>query len=303
MLNYNHLFYFYVVATEKSLTSAARRLHISQPALSSQIRSLEAQLNRPLFIRSAGSRLQLTRDGKKALTYCQRIFALAEELTQQLKSNEVDCLTIGVANGIERPFAVGLIKELLARQPRTPRLEMIAGSHLQLSQKLKRGKLDVLLAEERIKQSELLADIDIPVVLAVSAKRLGTAPSQRISVAELIAALAKNEVGILAPTREHSLRKSFDLFFSQQKHSLPVVFETNMMASLVRAVHDGLGAALLPLSYLGRDRRRLILAGLPGGIFHQPLKLLTTPHTLPPHLKQMIRSAFRDFTAESNSSV
>ncbi|MCB1731043.1 MAG: LysR family transcriptional regulator, partial [Halieaceae bacterium] len=43
-LNYHHLYYFWVVAKEGHLTRAAQQLHVSQSALSSQIRQLQDQL-------------------------------------------------------------------------------------------------------------------------------------------------------------------------------------------------------------------------------------------------------------------
>ncbi|VEB44229.1 Na(+)/H(+) antiporter regulatory protein [Chromobacterium violaceum] len=43
-LNYHHLHYFWAVASEGHLTRAAERLHVSQSALSAQIRQLEEQL-------------------------------------------------------------------------------------------------------------------------------------------------------------------------------------------------------------------------------------------------------------------
>ena len=50
-LNYHHLHYFWAVAREGNLTRAAQRLHISQSALSTQIRQLETQLGQQLFER------------------------------------------------------------------------------------------------------------------------------------------------------------------------------------------------------------------------------------------------------------
>ena len=61
-LNYHHLHYFWRVATLGNLTEAARQLHVSQSALSAQIRALEESMETKLFERS-GRRLVLTATG------------------------------------------------------------------------------------------------------------------------------------------------------------------------------------------------------------------------------------------------
>ena len=61
-LNYHHLHYFWAVAKEGNLTRAAARLHVSQSALSTQIKQLEEQLGQALFERQ-GRSLVLTEAG------------------------------------------------------------------------------------------------------------------------------------------------------------------------------------------------------------------------------------------------
>ncbi len=72
-LNYHHLHYFWAVAKEGNLTRAALQLHVSQSALSTQIKQLEDQLGQALFTRE-GRVLQLTEAGRVALTYADTIF-------------------------------------------------------------------------------------------------------------------------------------------------------------------------------------------------------------------------------------
>jgi len=67
-----HLFYFKAIAEAESLTKAARKLHISQPALSKCLANLEKELGRSLFNR-AGGRLYLNSDGKALLEYVNQI--------------------------------------------------------------------------------------------------------------------------------------------------------------------------------------------------------------------------------------
>ena len=83
-LNYRHLYYFWIVAKEGHLTRVAEQLHVSQSALSTQIRQLEEQLGQPLFAR-VGRGLKLTEAGQLALGYADSIFAAGAELTALLR--------------------------------------------------------------------------------------------------------------------------------------------------------------------------------------------------------------------------
>ena len=78
-LNYHHLRYFWMIANEGHLTRAAERLHVSQSALSIQLRQLEASLGQKLFERE-GKRLLLTEAGRIALDYANAIFRTGDAL-------------------------------------------------------------------------------------------------------------------------------------------------------------------------------------------------------------------------------
>src|SRR5574343_199102 len=78
-LNFHHLFYFWRVAKTGHLTQAATELHVSQSALSSQIRQ-------PLFERS-GRRLLLTHTGQLVLSYAENIFGLGREMLGRLQGH------------------------------------------------------------------------------------------------------------------------------------------------------------------------------------------------------------------------
>lgn len=83
-LNYHHLYYFWMVARTGHLTQAANALHISQSALSGQIRKLEASLGHDLFIRE-GRRLKLSEAGRMAFSYAEEIFRQERSLLPYLR--------------------------------------------------------------------------------------------------------------------------------------------------------------------------------------------------------------------------
>ena len=116
-LNFHHLHYFWAVAKEGNLTRAAAHLHVSQSALSAQIRQLEEQLGQPLFAR-VGRSLQLTEAGQLALGYAESIFASGNELMALLREGRRDerqVLRIGAVATLSRNFQENFLRPLLER--------------------------------------------------------------------------------------------------------------------------------------------------------------------------------------------
>lgn len=114
---------FATVAEEGQLTRAAERLHISQPAVSGQIKALEQELDVRLFERSA-SGMTLTVAGRELLVRAQRVLTAAEELKQaarQLSGELVGVLRIGT---VSHPAAIRLGDLLAAAIERYPRLQL-----------------------------------------------------------------------------------------------------------------------------------------------------------------------------------
>jgi len=113
-LNYHHLRYFREVARDGTLTRAAERLNLSQSAVSTQIRQLEARLGHALFERS-GRRLHLTEAGRIALDHAERIFAAGEELVATLRQTGASMppLRVGALSTLSRNFQLGFLRPVL----------------------------------------------------------------------------------------------------------------------------------------------------------------------------------------------
>lgn len=145
-LNYNHLRYFWAVAHEGALTRAARRLNLSQSALSVQIHKLEAQVGHELFERE-GRRLTLTEAGRIALDYADTVFAAGDELVATLKSQSPLkrlALRVGAQTTLSRNFQLEFLKPLVGRAD----VEFIlrTGPIADLLGELERHALDVVLS-------------------------------------------------------------------------------------------------------------------------------------------------------------
>lgn len=83
-MNLHHLKVFLAVAEAGSISAGAERLHISQPAVTREIRDLEASLDLRLFDRQPRG-VQLTEGGRRLLDYAQRIFNLERAAERDLR--------------------------------------------------------------------------------------------------------------------------------------------------------------------------------------------------------------------------
>ena len=115
-LNYHHLLYFWVVAREGSIAAATKKLNLTQPTISAQLRSLEESLGEKLFEKS-GRTLVLTEAGRIALRYADEIFALGRELRDTLKDRPTGRpvrVTVGIADVVPKLVAYRVLRPAFA---------------------------------------------------------------------------------------------------------------------------------------------------------------------------------------------
>ena len=145
-LNFHHLYYFWVVAKEGHLTRSAQQLHVSQSALSSQIRQLEEQLGYELFNRH-GRTLRLTDVGHLVLQYAESIFNLGSELMAVVESGELQQLQrlrIGAVATLSRNFQENFLRPVI--DAAEVKLVVQSGSLEELLEKMRVHKLDIILS-------------------------------------------------------------------------------------------------------------------------------------------------------------
>jgi LysR family transcriptional activator of nhaA len=149
-LNYHHLRYFWMIANENNLTRAAERLHVSQSALSIQLRQLEESLGQNLFIRE-GKRLQLTEAGRIALDYANAIFRAGDELISLMhgrSAGERQLLRIGAVSTLSRNFQLELVRSLVLRSD--VELVLHSGSLRELLAQMHTHTIDLVLSNRPV---------------------------------------------------------------------------------------------------------------------------------------------------------
>ena len=146
-LNYHHLYYFWRVAREGTITAACEKLGVAQPTISAQLRTLERSLGKKLF-QQKGRTLELTDVGRVAYGYADDIFALGGELSDILDGRLTGSRTrlrVGVADGLPKRVASRLLAPAVDRQD----LHLICfeGKSAELLVKLSLHELDLVLSD------------------------------------------------------------------------------------------------------------------------------------------------------------
>ena len=103
-LNYQHLYYFWNVAKEGSVSRACEKLHLAQPTISGQLAVFEQAIGEKLFYKD-GRKMALTDTGRAVFNYAEEIFALGRELTNTLKGRSSVRgmrLNVGVADALPK---------------------------------------------------------------------------------------------------------------------------------------------------------------------------------------------------------
>jgi len=179
---------FHVVAGVLSFTRAAEMLHMTQPAVTHQIRQLEEELNARLFDRS-NNRISLTAAGEQVMQYAEKIIGLYGEMSESVKlltGDRAGLVTLGASTTIAEYMLPGLLGDFRHQFPEVQiRLRvantdaivsMVADNSIDLG--VVEGEVDnQLLLVERCQQDELqliapighpLADLDSIIPLALT---------------------------------------------------------------------------------------------------------------------------------------
>ena len=241
-LNLHHLRLFRAVASDGTLTGAARGLNLSQSALSTQLRTLEASLGQDLFERR-GRGLVLTEAGRIALDHAEAIFRTAEDLTATLRETgrARRALRVGALATLSRNFQMQFLRPLIGRAD----VEVVlrSGSQEELLRGLDGLALDVILtnvAPARDATSPWLVHRldEQPVSLIGTPTRVGAAGRP---LRDLLASQP-----LIVPTRETALRAAFDALATRLQVTPTYAAEVDDMAMIRLLARADAGLAIIP---------------------------------------------------------
>ena len=243
-----HLRYFVGAALAENVSRAAAKLHVSQPALSRQIRDLEEELGFSLFERSAKS-VRLTEAGKAFLAEAQAVLQRAEDAVSRARSVAAGgrmILHVGYAPSptvrimplVLRAFQ-GQFPEMRVKLHDLSTEEMLNGvreGELQMAFLVRpgRGALRGLHFEELARDTVRLA---VPRAHSLAGRRSAT-----------LAHVASEPLVVFSRKEYPESHEYLQRLFASIKAKPRIAEEHDSAASLIAAVESGTGVAVVPQS-------------------------------------------------------
>jgi len=243
-LNYNHLYYFWVVAREGSIAGATRVLHLTQPTISTQLRTLEKVVGQRLFERR-GRGLALSETGRLVFRHAETMFGAARELAAALDG--------GPAASPSR-FVVGL-SDVLPKLTATRLLEPVFATGLAMKLDCRCDKTDRLLAMLAIHELDLvIGDARVPEGLGVRlfSHLIGESGVSVFATPDIAARHRRrfpqslHDAPVVLPARTSALRRGFDDWCTRKRIRPQIVAEVEDAALLQALGAQGLGIFAAP---------------------------------------------------------
>lgn len=305
MINFNHLYYFYMAVREGGLSAASRKLRISQPAMSKQIKILEEQLEHKLFKKS-GRKLQLTSIGKKIFIKSQEIFELGHQITRDLhlteREEEKGHLKLGISDEIERPFIVSLAEKILRNQ-KIGSLIITSNDHRTSIEALRDYSLDAVLTNQihPTVDTMLIGSFDMPVVFGIGRRYLEKNSLHLKKDQDVPQLLREANIPLCLPNPRLKLRGEIESWLSRYKAKQRVIFETDFISALIRAVIIGIGGGFFPLPYIKSEIENgdIIPVRLKRAEWTHHLFMISRKSFEGSELRQSLQTAFQKFLAEN----
>lgn len=278
-MNFRQIEYFVHVAELGSFSRASMVMRTTQPAISRQVRALEADLQLALFHRN-GRGAQLTDAGQRFLVYAKGILHQLDGARHAVTGMDADLtgkIAIGLPPSIGQVLTVPVVRAVRERY-RNAELAILEALSISLQERLIAGRIDVAV----IHNAQPSPLIRIEPILTESVCLLSAATTAKPGPVTF-RALAQYD--LISPAAPHPIRSLVEAEAAALGLKLKVALEINSISNMMQLVSEGYGHAVVPYN--------VVRAGMSGsGIVARPiirpslkstLALVTTarrPHTL-----------------------
>jgi DNA-binding transcriptional LysR family regulator len=231
---------FNAVARHLSFAKAAAVLHVSAPAITMQIKELEAEVGMPLFERQ-GRKVSLTTSGEYMLVYARKMLALlkdAEDAAARLQRIETGKLTIGMVDTTTY-FIPALLSEFL-KEHEGIELVLNVGNRRNLIEWLNNSEVDIAIMgrppSEMSTRSEPFAAN--PLVFVAS-------PKHPLAGERGLRAEDLRQQSFIVREQGSGTRSAMEAFFNQARFQPHLTMELQSNDAIKQAVKANLGVSFL----------------------------------------------------------
>jgi len=247
---------FSAVARHLSFGKAAEELHLTPPAISMQIKELEAQVGLPLFDRS-GRTVVLTVTGEYLLVYVRKILATlkdAEDAVARLSGLQTGRLTIGMVS-TAKYFVPRLMARFRAEHPGIEVRLAIGGNREQLVTLLQANEVDLAIMGRPPRELATRAE-----PFAVHPHVIVTPPNHPLMKVGHAPAAALADYEFLIREEGSGTRAAMEKFFADHRLAPRVAMEMTSNETIKQAVMAGMGISFLSLHTIGLELKAGLIA-------------------------------------------
>ncbi|OGA74751.1 MAG: transcriptional regulator [Betaproteobacteria bacterium RIFCSPLOWO2_12_FULL_66_14] len=234
---------FVAVAKHLSFARAAEELHLTQPAVSMQIKELEAAVELPLFER-AGRSVRLTMPGEYFLVYARRVLATMKEAGDamaKLRRVQGGRVTIGMVSTAEY-FVPRLLARFRAEHPAVEIRLSVGNNREQLVRQLRDNEVDLAVMGRPPRELDARAE-------PFAANPLGiiAAPEHPLARHRRVAPKALEAEPFIVREPGSGTRAAMEQFFRDQRIAPPRAMEMSSNETIKQAVIANMGLAFVSL--------------------------------------------------------
>ena len=273
-MNFQQLTTFCTVLAEGSMTAAAEKLFLTQPAVSQQIRNLEDELNVEVLVR--GSRqAKATPQGQILYDYAKRIIALnqqAQVAIQTIGEAIQGTLRIGTLNSLGL-YIISPVVGLFLKHNSKLNIKLNYEDGATLIDQFNNDQLDVIIIPDAQAEYQLpLENADKKLLMKDEMWLVGTSKDTTIPTEVQLKDLNTKPI-----VRLSEKFPSFQSALSSQLESLQTnltpVFETTNVGTIKRVIESGLGWGFLPAHSIRKHVRTGRMSSVPIVDFQYPMNV------------------------------
>ncbi len=231
--------YFLEVAREGSVTRAAERLHISQPTLSKQLKDLEGELGKKLFVRGSHD-IKLTDEGMLLRKRAEDILNMADKTLEEFKSlGEFTGgdVWVGCAESDGIKHLARCYMSLLKKYPGL-RLHLQSGNSADVTERLDRGLLDFAIIVHEVDLSKY------NYLILPATDRYGVLMRKDSPLAGKEAVRVDDLLDLPLICSRQGITEDYPKVFQEKMDSLRIVATFNLAYNASVLVREGVGYAL-----------------------------------------------------------